>query len=449
MATIDELLSKAAEVRNERGAGQNTAVRIGDVLLCAAALIQALQEGLSSETAARSGGDSGLSGQIAAEAAARQSADSGLSGQIAAETTARQNADSSLGGQITAEATARQGAVLEVMSRLLGTSAVSSAYTDAFRLLGRYEDAASLNAALDAIGATTSSETESKNVGWVRAFLGSIPFYVLSSVDSWSERRYSQIVIGGVGVTGSGTLINSPQPGLYGRKRDGSSWTAWVPLGGGGGDLSNYLTKTEAQTTYALKSVVDALLTYITSGSGVRGAVTFNGDKFGIGSSAWITKFYGDVSFGEGNMPKLIEFLAKASVVFRGMTILSDNSYLRKNGWMYPLSHPDLNTQGSILPQRFGNLKIYEKLVYIGVPSGSNTIFLPSDAMPREAMPIRAALFGTTGNGTNGLMDGGNLFFGNDCWVYYNGDFAETGSLIYSDAYILVQYYLPEGGYYY
>lgn len=432
MATIDELLNKAAEVRNERGAGQNTAVRIGDVLLCAAALIQALQEGLSSETAARSGGDSGLSGQIAAETTARQSADSGLSGQIAAE------------------ATARQGAVLEVMSRLLGTSSASSAYTDPLVLLGTFDNYADFNAALDAVGSSTDDGVERKHVGWCRALVQGTPFFVLTTVLSWSEQKYGQIIMGNVQASNGGSGVNRcDSPGLLGRKRDGSSWTAWVPLGGGGGDLSAYLTKTEAQTTYALKSVVDALLTYITSGIGVRGAVTFNGDKFGIGSSAWITKFYGSVNFGEGLLRSYIVFLANAIVDFWGQTTLPADSYLRKGGQMYPLSHPDLNTQGSILPQRFGNLKIYEKLVYIGVLPSSNTIFLPSDAMPREAMPIRAALFGTTYNGTNGLMDGGNLFFVNDCWVYYSGNYGETGSMIASDAYILVQYYLPEGGYYY
>ena len=430
MATIDELMRKSAEVRNERGAGLNTAVRIGDVLLCVAALIQALQEGLGDEEAARSGEDSSLGGRITAETAARQSA------------------DSALGGRIDAEVAARQSALQEAVGRLLGTSSSSSAFTDPIVKLGEYDNYADFNAALDAIGSSADVEAERKHIGWCRGIVAGTPFYILTSVLSWANKKFTQIIMGGVRVLSNGLIDCSDSPGLLGRSRQGSSWGPWVSIGGGG-DLSNYLTKTEAQATYALKSAMDALLTYLSYGSDARGAVTFNNNSFGIGSSAWVTRFFGDVKFGEGHAPKLIEFLDKASVVFMGQTILPENSYMTRGPQMYPLSHPDLNTQGSILPQRFGNLKIYEKLVYIGYTDGSTYLSLPSDAMPREAMPIRAALFGTTFNGTNGLMDGGNLFFGNDCWVYYSDNYAETGSMICSDAYILVQYYLPEGGYYY
>lgn len=38
--------------------------------------------------------------------------------------------------------------------------------------------------------------------------------------------------------------------------------------------------------------------------------------------------------------------------------------YIRKDGKIYPTIHPDLSTQPSILPQRFGNLRIYEVIIY-------------------------------------------------------------------------------------
>lgn len=434
MATIDELMRKSAEVRNERGAGLNTAVRIGDVLLCAAALIQALQEGLGDEEAARSGEDSSLGGRITAETAARQSA------------------DSALGGRIDAEVAARQSALQEAAGRLLGTSSSSSAFTDPIVKLGEYDNYADFNAALDAIGSSADVEAERKHIGWCRGIVAGTPFYILTSVLSWANKKFTQIIMGGVRVLSNGLIDCSDSPGLLGRSRQGSSWGPWVSIGGGGGgDLSNYLTKTEAQATYALKSAMDALLTYLSYGSDARGAVTFNNNSFGIGSSAWVTRFFGDVKFGEGYAPKLIEFLDKASVVFFGQAILSENSYLRKNEWMYPLSHPDLNTQGSILPQRFGNLKIYEKLVYIGGTAGCTSLSLPPDAMPRGAMPIRVALFGKSSPGGGALLDGGHLYFSSNdgYWRYGNENHDDLSYLPYNDVYLLVQYYVPEGGGYY
>lgn len=50
------------------------------------------------------------------------------------------------------------------------------------------------------------------------------------------------------------------------------------------------------------------------------------------------------------------------------------------NGKVYPVIHPDLSTQPSILPQRFGTLTVYEVLIAYG-----REYEIPSDAVVIEA----------------------------------------------------------------
>ena len=56
------------------------------------------------------------------------------------------------------------------------------------------------------------------------------------------------------------------------------------------------------------------------------------------------------------------------SVIADGDTIIynTDQIYQKKDGSIYPVSHPDLSTQPSILPQRYGNLDIKEVLIANG-----------------------------------------------------------------------------------
>ena len=42
-----------------------------------------------------------------------------------------------------------------------------------------------------------------------------------------------------------------------------------------------------------------------------------------------------------------------------------DGLYIEKNNRIWPMTHPDLSTQPSILPQRFGKLPIYEELIAV------------------------------------------------------------------------------------
>jgi hypothetical protein len=64
-----------------------------------------------------------------------------------------------------------------------------------------------------------------------------------------------------------------------------------------------------------------------------------------------------NIWFGENNSDEITSLLEPLSLV-------EDEYYIeKKNGEVLPLSHPDLSTQPSILPQRFGKYPIYETLI--------------------------------------------------------------------------------------
>jgi hypothetical protein len=63
----------------------------------------------------------------------------------------------------------------------------------------------------------------------------------------------------------------------------------------------------------------------------------------------------------------------------------TDEIYQNKDKSVYPVSHPDLSTQPSILPQRFGNLPINEVLIAKGREDE-----IPSDAMVISAFSFNA-----------------------------------------------------------
>lgn len=64
----------------------------------------------------------------------------------------------------------------------------------------------------------------------------------------------------------------------------------------------------------------------------------------------------------------------------------NQNYYFIKDNDVYPLSHPDLSTQPSILPQRFGNLNIHEVLIANG----------REYEIPKDATVIEASSFNGT-----------------------------------------------------
>ena len=67
-----------------------------------------------------------------------------------------------------------------------------------------------------------------------------------------------------------------------------------------------------------------------------------------------------------------------------------DGIYQIKDNVVYPLSHPDLSTQASILPQRFGNLNIYEVLIPLN--SGTSQ-WEVDDYIPSGATILTCSIF--------------------------------------------------------
>ena len=65
--------------------------------------------------------------------------------------------------------------------------------------------------------------------------------------------------------------------------------------------------------------------------------------------------------------------------------------YQIKDFDVYPVSHPDLSTQPSILPQRYGNLKIYEVLIPLG--NTFTDVQIDHSYMPANATVLECSVF--------------------------------------------------------
>ena len=66
----------------------------------------------------------------------------------------------------------------------------------------------------------------------------------------------------------------------------------------------------------------------------------------------------------------------------------------RDNGNVYPVIHPDLSTQPSRLPYRFGNMNIYEVLIPLsGMSMEAPGILIPFDTFPEDNKVIHASVF--------------------------------------------------------
>lgn len=72
------------------------------------------------------------------------------------------------------------------------------------------------------------------------------------------------------------------------------------------------------------------------------------------------------------------ELIDASSFIIDGYINVDDELYKIKDEKAYPISHPDISTQPSILPQRFGNLDMKEILVAHGresdIPNNATVI---------------------------------------------------------------------------
>lgn len=69
--------------------------------------------------------------------------------------------------------------------------------------------------------------------------------------------------------------------------------------------------------------------------------------------------------------------------------VQEDGFYQIKGTSVYPLAHPDLSTQPSILPQRFGTLPIKEVIV----PISPDELSVPFSVIPKDAQILSANMF--------------------------------------------------------
>ena len=114
-----------------------------------------------------------------------------------------------------------------------------------------------------------------------------------------------------------------------------------------------------------------------------------------------------------------------------------DGLYQIKDSEVYPVAHPDLSTQPSILPQRYGNLPINEVLI----PLTAGVEWDISSYVPSDSMVIECSLFS-------------NETFASPLMEKKNGKWILGVGNIYTDVepnewWALVRYVGPDNGYYY
>ena len=107
-----------------------------------------------------------------------------------------------------------------------------------------------------------------------------------------------------------------------------------------------------------------------------------------------------------------------------------NNLYIEKEGSVYPINHPDLSTQPSLLPQRFGVFPMYEILC----PYSEEENDFDTSLIPNDAVIIEGSVFG------NGYCEGLNSYWvtPTQCDLYWRYDQSgnkylvnEFGNLVY------------------
>lgn len=138
-----------------------------------------------------------------------------------------------------------------------------------------------------------------------------------------------------------------------------------------------------------------------------------------------------------------------------------DNLYLKRdNGDVNPINHPDLSTQPSILPERFGKKNIYEVLIaknpnsdtyptgtttYFGVDGtdseGKWVCFNTGGIVSNDAVIISASIFG------EGVNSHCSMIKDNNTWKVY--PLLPVENYISNFEWILLKYYGSQNAYYY
>lgn len=95
--------------------------------------------------------------------------------------------------------------------------------------------------------------------------------------------------------------------------------------------------------------------------------------------------------FGDEKIPLSTSLMNNGVDISQGSYYVDEEGiYLkRSDGNVYPLSHPDLSTQPSILPQRFGNMPLHELLC----PLRSDGVTIDTSLIPSDAIIIEVSAF--------------------------------------------------------
>ena len=132
----------------------------------------------------------------------------------------------------------------------------------------------------------------------------------------------------------------------------------------------------------------------------------------------------------EGNLPVLTD---KGTLSASETVFVKDGELIQvKDDKTYPVAHPDISTQASILPERFGNMDIKEILIPIEPPTAEQDI--DTESLPLSAMPLMASVF------CNSVLTGVLLKKGDNSWQLLPSHAAEPTWDTYNDWWLLVRY---------
>lgn len=200
--TKDELLKAAAVVRDEKGAGENTATRVGTLFTDVVEYAADISDAATSDATA-----------LATETTARKAADTALQANIDNEATARKAADSAF--------------QTELLKRIQGTSDSSNAFSDPFINGGSFETASEMLTAISTHPLNSTSDI-SKYAGNVRYDLLGIIYDVHNFPISYASSLWLQTISGGLALNSDGTLLfNQGKYGVFYRYHNADGWTVW------------------------------------------------------------------------------------------------------------------------------------------------------------------------------------------------------------------------------
>lgn len=203
--TKTELLKAANTVRTEKGDGQNTADRVGELFEDIINYASDTADAVTSNATA-----------ITNEATARTTADSTLQGNIDTEATSRATADTAL--------------QTELLKRIKGISDASNGYTDPFINGGTYEDTDTMLAAIAAHPLQTESDS-SKYAGNVRYDMQGVIYEVHNHPIHYDTSEWVQSISGPLALKSDGSLACGGHVyATFYRYHNSDGWTSWQKI---------------------------------------------------------------------------------------------------------------------------------------------------------------------------------------------------------------------------